>query len=298
MLKNAKRSFAAVVAAAMLALPALAADDLPCVPIAPEVNENTVNIGCVSAETLGNIIFEADEKPAESGKSFGFGLKLGENWVLRGIEIFDADKNPVDFDITGIYHYRFTVPETGAKIMARSEDHSPATRAESVMSLWKLAGEPVVDYLMTYTDVDAESEYCEAIRWAASEGLITVTEKFRPDDPITREELAVVVYRRAVKLGLGTDEDVCELLDSVDRDSISEWALEAVCWNVANGVMNEFSGASGYFKPQEHLTRNDLSEAVNALIKLENDEREEDEEIRKAPAKCAPINIGFYPNCN
>lgn len=322
MQKNAKRSFAAVAAAALLALPAFAADDLPCGPIAPEVNENTVNIGCVSAETLGNITFETDEKTAEPGKSFGFGLRLGENWVLRGIEIFDADKNPVDFDITGIYRYSFTVPETGAKIKARSEDHSPATRAESVMSLWKLAGEPVVDYLMIYTDVDAESEYSEAIRWAASEGLITVTDKFRPDDPVTREELAVVIYRGAEKLGLDTDEDCCKLLDSVDRDSVSEWALEAVCWNVANGVMNEFSGASGYFKPQEYMTRNDLSEAIDALVKLgkkvkepENSERSDDAErsdtkaddeksgaedsgAKRFPSKCPPINIGFFPNCN
>ena len=313
MSNNAKRLLTAALLIAGLMLPTFAA--------APEVNENVVNIGCVSVSTLGNIQFESEKSESVTpGAEFSFGLKLGENWVLRGIEIFDADKNPIDFDITGIYHYSFTIPEGGAKILARSEDHATAARADAVVELWKLADKPVVDYLMTYSDVSADADYCEAVRWAESEGLITVGENFRPDDPITREELAVIIYRRACALGLDTDDDFCILLDSVDRDSVSEWALEAVCWNVTHDVMNEFSGASGYFKPQEYLTRNDLFEIISALNKLcdprvedgissnakpangafegEDSEAEEEPAIKRAPVKCPPINIGSFFNWN
>ena len=309
MSKNAKRLLTAALLIAGLMLPTFAA--------APEINENVVSIGCVSVSTLGNIQFVSETGASGTpGAEFSFGLKLGENWVLRGIEIFDADKNPIDFDITGIYHYSFTIPEGGAKILARSEDHATAARADAVVELWKLADKPVVDYLMTYSDVSADADYCEAVRWAESEGLITVGENFRPDDPITREELAVIIYRRACTLGLDTDDDFCILLDSVDRDSVSEWALEAVCWNVTHDVMNEFSGASGYFKPQEYLTRNDLFETICALNKLyesnikngipsdenpaegaldgENNETESESAAKTAPVKCPPINIGSF----
>ena len=290
MSKNAKRLLTTAVLLCGMTLPALAA--------LPPVIERKSDIGCVSVSTIGDIGFIADENVAVPGKSFGFGLTLGENWVLRGIEIFDKDKNPLDFDITGIYRYSFTLPKDGASIFARAEDHALTTRAECVTALWEIAGKPVVDYLMLYTDVSPESDYCEAVRWAASEGLITAGEKFRPDDQLTREELAVVIYRGAKKLGLEDDNDICALPESVDRDSVSDWATEAVCWNISEGVMNEFSGASGYFKPQEAITRYELSDVISSLMKLSDEKNEDKKDEEKddktcAPAKSRPINAGL-----
>ncbi len=240
---------------------------LPMSAALPTVLENESEIGCVTVKTIGEVEL-VENSDAASGQKFEFALDLGEGWVLRGIEIFDGAKNPIEFDITGIYQYNFVVPEGGARIFVRSEDHKTATRAECISALWELAEKPCVDFIMSYTDVSEEAEYAEAVRWAEFEGLISSGESFRPDEPITREELAVIVYRRALKMELYSDKDVCVLPESVDRDSVSEWALEAVCWNISNGIMNEFSGAAGYFMPQENVTRNELSEAVASLMKL------------------------------
>ena len=290
MLKNKKR-FAAMI------LTVLTATALMVPAAAIGVREKTFELDNVTVKTLGEVGFENDGA-AIPGERYNFSLKLEKDWVLRGIEIFDGAKNPIDFDITGIYRYSFVLPKDGATILTRSEDHGIATRAECVKSLWELAGSPVVDYLMLFTDIDPEADYVEAIRWAASEKLVTDGAKFRPEDEITREELAVVIYRLAGKLGLDSDRDICVLPDSVDRASVSDWAADAVCWNVTNGVMDEYSGAAGYFLPQESITRNELDEAIESLIELADDgeeaEKAEDSEApAEVPAKCPSIKLGW-----
>ena len=63
------------------------------------------------------------------------------------------------------------------------------TRGQIVTILWRLAGSPQVDYLMDFSDVSEDAYYGEAIRWAASEGIVGGygAGLFGPNDPITRE---------------------------------------------------------------------------------------------------------------
>ena len=67
----------------------------------------------------------------------------------------------------------------------------------TVTILWRLEHAPVIDYLMNFEDVDASSWYAEAVRWAAGEGLAEGVGDglFAPDDPITREQMATILYR-------------------------------------------------------------------------------------------------------
>ena len=69
--------------------------------------------------------------------------------------------------------------------------------------LWRMAGSPVVNYAMTYTDVDPAAWYGEAVRWATSEGVVTGYGNglFGTNDPITREQFAVMLYRYAKEQG-------------------------------------------------------------------------------------------------
>ncbi len=294
MLKNIKRAAISAAVISLLTVPTLAFEPI----------ESIFEFGDVTVKTLGDIAFKC-EPVCEDDESFDFALTLGKDWVLRGIEVLDGENNLIDFNITGVYSYSFELPESGAVILVRSEDHGAASRAETVSALWKLAESPIVDFELSYSDVDEKSEYADAIRWAESEGLITLGESFRPNDQITREELAVVVYRRAMALGIGSEGEQCVLPDSVDRDSIAEWALEAVCWNIENGVMDETSGASGYFMPQSSLTRSELGKAVDMLIKLAESKTEQGEssevETVEKPAdpkkrpSMAPIKVDGLP---
>ena len=238
-------------------------------PLLPEDSPAVGLFETLKVRTLGDITFDSDCEPL-AGETFSFSLTLGKDWVLRGIEILDSNKMPLDFDIEGIYKYSFVMPEGDVTILLRSEDHGISSRADAVFALWKLAGKPVVDYALLFADVDEETDYAEAVRWAASERIVSSGEFFRPEEPITREELAVIVYRYFIK-AVGEDaietDETCDFA-AVDRESVSEWALDAVCWNVENEIMDEFSGASGYFKPQESLTRHELKDTISALGRI------------------------------
>ena len=102
----------------------------------------------------------------------------------------------------------------------------------------KSAGEPYVNYAMRFSDVQPDIWYAEAIRWAAAEKIVSGfdAEHFAPDDPISREQLAVFLYRYSEYTGRDRDISDSGGLDRfADAGDISDWALDAVGWAVANG---------------------------------------------------------------
>jgi len=113
------------------------------------------------------------------------------------------------------------------------------TRAMIVTILWRLDGSPVVDYAMDFEDVAADQWYTEAIRWAASEGIVEGygNGKFGTNDAITREQLAAILYRYEQSLGGGFQGLWMYMLDYADVTEVSEWAFEAVCWMNMNGIV-------------------------------------------------------------
>ena len=111
------------------------------------------------------------------------------------------------------------------------------TRAQIVVILWRMEECPVTDYAMTFKDVKAEW-YTEAIRWAQSTGIVAgySTEAFGPDDPITREQMATILYRYAKY----HDVDVANtntLAGFDDLTDVSSWALDAMKWANAVGLV-------------------------------------------------------------
>ena len=120
------------------------------------------------------------------------------------------------------------------------EPETPTSRAMVVTVLWRLAGEPAVDHLLTFDDVPADMWYTEAVRWAASEGIVTGYDEatFAPDDLVTREQLAAILYRYAQSKGLGFTGAWYFPLAFDDASQVSEWADEAMHWMVTNGILD------------------------------------------------------------
>ena len=120
------------------------------------------------------------------------------------------------------------------------QPHATTSRAMIVTILWRLAGEPVVNYLMQFDDVANDQWYTEAIRWAASEGIVNgySAEKFGPNDTITREQLATILYRYEQKQGGGFTGAWMFRMDYVDLADVSDWAYEAMCWMNMNSIVN------------------------------------------------------------
>lgn len=129
-----------------------------------------------------------------------------------------------------------------------------ATRAMLVTALWRQEGAPVVNYLMPYEDVEQDAWYAEAVRWASAQGIVNgfPDDTFRPDEAITREQLATLFYRYAQYKGEGFAGEWVVELSYADAGEISDWAYEAVCWSTVNGIVQ---GAGGVFEPQETANR-------------------------------------------
>lgn len=108
------------------------------------------------------------------------------------------------------------------------------TRAMMVQILWNLEGQPVVNYAMQYTDVDTDAWYAEAVRWASAEQIVTgySEAQFGPEDSITREQMAAVLYRYAQYQDYDTTQGGMAIREYSDYDSISPWALNAMDWAV------------------------------------------------------------------
>ena len=128
----------------------------------------------------------------------------------------------------------------------------PCTRAQIVTFLWRAAGSPVVNYLTPFTDVDEGAYYAEAVRWAASTGIVTgLTETtFGTNGVCTRAQAAAMIYRCAQAQGKGFTGAWMFHLPFTD---VPEWAYESVAWCYMNGVTTGVSETS--FAPGNDCTR-------------------------------------------
>jgi hypothetical protein len=130
------------------------------------------------------------------------------------------------------------------------------SRAMVITMLWRLEGRPVVNYLMTFEDVPGGTYYTEAVRWAASERIIGgyTDQLFGPHDPVTREQLVVMLYRYAQYKGY--DVSVGEntnILSYTDFDQLGESAIPAMQWACGAGIVKGTTDTT--LGPQEQATR-------------------------------------------
>lgn len=127
------------------------------------------------------------------------------------------------------------------------------TRAMIVAILYRLEGEPAAGVSM-FTDVKAGSWYADAVSWAAAHGIVngrSATE-FAPGDPITRQELASILYRYAGSFK-GCDVTArAELSSYPDADAISAYAKDAMAWANAQGLV---TGSNGMLNPRGSAIR-------------------------------------------
>lgn len=139
------------------------------------------------------------------------------------------------------------------------------SRAMFATILCRMEGSPVVNYLMTFTDVGADLWYTEAVRWAASEGIVDGygDGTFVPGGDLTRQQFATMLYRYEQSRGGGLADDWMFLLpDFNDRDQVAEWAYEAMCWATVNGIVS--GRGDGILDPGSNVTR---AEAAAMLMR-------------------------------
>lgn len=126
------------------------------------------------------------------------------------------------------------------------------SRAMLVTVLWRYEGEPEAA-VSPFADVPEDTWYTGAVAWAAAEGVVNGTgeKSFSPDDPVTREQLAAILYRYCASKDITAAADG-DLTAFPDGDQVSAWAKEAVQWTVAEEII---SGSDGRLLPQDDATR-------------------------------------------
>ncbi len=115
---------------------------------------------------------------------------------------------------------------------------STVTRGQVVTILWRLAGSPTVSG-KTFTDVNASVWYADAVAWASANGVVSGYESglFGPEDQVTREQLAAILYRYALISGKDA-EKTADLSGYTDSVTISTWAPQALKWAVGSGLIS------------------------------------------------------------
>jgi len=231
-------------------------------------------------------------KNASAGSTVTITVKPDSGYVLETISVTDKNGNDLKLTDKGNGKYTFTMPASKVEIKVTfMEDNSvlnffydvpndayyyeavkwaaengitggigsslfapnqPCTRAQIVTFLWRAAGSPVVNYLMLFTDVDEGAYYAEAVRWAASTGIVTgLTETtFGTDSVCTRAQAAAMIYRCAQAQGKGFTGAWMLHLPFTD---VPEWAYESVAWCYMNSVTTGVSETS--FAPGNDCTR-------------------------------------------
>ena len=129
-----------------------------------------------------------------------------------------------------------------------------------VTVLWRAEGKPVVDYIMPFADVYADGYYAEAVRWAASEGIVTGTSdtEFSPNVSITREQIAAIMFRYAKYKGRDVSAgENTNILSYAEYGSISEYALSAIQYMVGAGLMKGKTDTT--INPSDNATRAEIA---------------------------------------
>ncbi len=139
------------------------------------------------------------------------------------------------------------------------------TRAMIVSILYRVQGEPakVNDYELKklaapFDDVERGMWYTDAIWWAKLTGVVSgmSPSTFAPDDPITRAQLAVILYNYTQQFAPESLTETGSLTGFPDADSVPSWARTAMAWAVGNGLISGV-GENGvsYLRPEGCATR-------------------------------------------
>ena len=235
---------------------------------------------------------KASPRYAESGETVTLTVTPDAGYELDNLSVTDRKGNEVKLTEKGDGQYTFKMPNSRVEVQVAftrvsslpfadvAEDawfrsaveyvyenglmngttattftpNATTSRGMIVAILWRQAGSPTVDYLMEFNDVAPTAYYGEAVRWAASEGIVGGygDGRFGPNDTITRQQLAAILYRFAQPQGYDTSARA-DLSGYADLGAVSSYAVEALQWANAEGLVNGTSATT--LSPGGNATR-------------------------------------------
>lgn len=195
----------------------------------------TPNEGYVIADVL------VDGKSVGAAAEYTFEKAAGDHTIEASFQkkAERPEWNPfVDVRAKDWFHDSVkAVYEEGWMLGTDSTHFSPAadtSRAMIATILWRLEGAPASKTRDVYTDCVADSWYIDAVAWAAESGVVKGYGKglFGPEDPVTREQLALMLWRYA-----GSPQTGGTLDHFADADMADAWAVDALSWAAEQGIL-------------------------------------------------------------
>ena len=147
------------------------------------------------------------------------------------------------------------------------------SRAQIVQILYNLSGDKTdySRYYLPFTDVAPGTWYYDAVAWAYTNNVVSGTSEttFAPNDVITREQMAVILYGYTAEFAPEFTGNAASLDTFPDAGSVANWAYAAMSWAVGNGLISGMgSGGVSYLAPQGSATRAQASAIIMRYCQL------------------------------
>ncbi len=164
--------------------------------------------------------------------------------------------------------------------------NAPMTRAMLAAVLYRLAGSPAGESASAFPDVESGAWYAPAVSWALREGVMGgyANGLFGPEDPVTREQTAAILWRFAGEPASPAGQDFA------DESQISSYAAKAVDWAQSAGILNGRAG--NRFEPAATATRAETATVLMHYVQG----REGLSELSAIDALCGPSGIAAAPD--
>ena len=217
---------------------------------------NNIRVTEISAADSGDKIFYAHWMAAGAipgiidaiGDSMRFDDVTKGDWFYKDVE-YVYNEGIMD----GVSKREFAPNET-------------LTRAMIVKILYRIEGEPAGDRSSDFNDVESGRWYTGAVAWAAEKEIVKGygNGKFGPNDPVTREQLAAILYRYTQYKGWSTTAASGSLKGFADAASVSSYAVDAMNWAVDEGLLK---GANNKLSPKSTATRAQVAAIIHRYLK-------------------------------
>lgn len=148
------------------------------------------------------------------------------------------------------------------------EPETAMTRGMFVTVLGRLAGAEGdgAQAAAQFTDVNADAYYAPYVAWAAEDGIVNGTEadKFEPETPVSREQMAALLYRYARSQGNDAAASGTGIEQFADYASVSDYATDAMNWAVGDGLINGTD--NNRLAPLDHATRAEVATILMRFV--------------------------------
>lgn len=146
------------------------------------------------------------------------------------------------------------------------EPESKMSRAMLVTVLYRMANPESTENPHTFSDFGENEWYTDAVIWAASKGIVNGinSTEFAPDSDISREQMAIIIYRFAKIQGYNV-ENKADLSSFADTNDVSDWALDAIKWANKTELINGTSETT--LSPKATATRAQVAKVLMQFCK-------------------------------